>query len=346
VKRRWEAWWEQEIYDRPVICITAPLAVPRPDIPRQGELDVDPRTRWTDSRYMICRTLESLRTTFFGGEAIPWCWNPISAGHALYFGCNPHFASDTMWVDPAPVGEGGYPLLDGWRESSWWHLARAQIENFSEASRGRFFVLPFWGNHAGDILAAVRGPERFYLDFAMDPGWVASALKKMSDILVEVHGQLWKRAFGKVAGTEGTLNYNGCWSSAHTMSFDCDISCNISSRDFREMVLPLLLASMQIVDRRIYHLDGPGALHHLDALLAVRELHAIQWVPGAGNEAIMQWIPLIQRIQKSGKSVQVTCEPEEVAPLIRKVSRKGLCIWTRCGTESKARELLRLVSRL
>ena len=101
-----------------------------------------------------------------------------------------------------------------------------------------------------------------------------------------------------------------------------------------------------MVDHRIYHLDGPGALHHLDALLALRELHAIQWVPGAGNEEIMQWIPLIKRIQKRGKSVQVVCEPEEVVPLIREVDRKGLCVWTRCRTEAMARDLLRQLSSL
>ena len=113
VKRRWEAWWEQEIYDRPVISITAPLAAPRSDIPPQRELDVDPKTQWTDSGYIVRRTLESLRTMYFGGEAIPWCWNPVSAGHALCFGCKPHFASDTMWVDPAPDGGDGYPVLEG-----------------------------------------------------------------------------------------------------------------------------------------------------------------------------------------------------------------------------------------
>ena len=328
VKKRWEAWWECELYDRAIICVTAPLAIPRDGIPPQKELNVDPKIQWTDANYIIRRTLEAIRTTYYSGEAIPWCWNPISAGHALYFGCEPRFAPDTMWVNPAMVGENGYPVLDGWRDNPWWRLVCEQIEAFALASQGRFFVLPFWGNHAGDILAVVRGVEKFYMDFSLNPEWVRSAIKTMSDILIEVHEELWQRAYSDITGVEGSLNYNGCWSSVRTMSFDCDISCNISPRAFREIILPPLVESMRMVDYRIYHLDGPGALHHLDTLLGLPELHAIQWVPGAGNEEIMQWIPLLQGIQNSGKGVQVHCRPEEVEPLMKEVRPEGLCIVT------------------
>jgi len=292
VKMRWEAWWNCELYDRVVVAVTAPLATPRDDIPPQIDLNVDPETQWTDTNYMIRRTLEGIRTTYYGGEAIPWCWNPISAGHALYFGCKPHFA-ETMWADPAPVGENGYPVLEGWRDSSCWFLVRKQMEDFAKASQGRFFVLPFWGNHAGDILAVVRGVQDFYMDFAVNPEWVKWAVKTMSDILIEVHEELWSRAYSEVTGLEGSLNYNGCWSPVRSMSFDCDISCNVSPKAFEELLLPPLVESMRMVDHRIYHLDGTAAISHLDALLDIPELHAIQWVPGYGSGEIAQWFPLI-----------------------------------------------------
>ncbi len=346
VKKRWAAWWECELYDRALICVTAPLKTPRDDIPPQEKLKVDAETQWTDANYIIRRTLAGIRTIYYGGEAIPWCWNPISAGHALYFRGQPHFAHDTMWVNPAPVGEYGYPVLEGWRDSHWWRLAREQTESFAFASQGRFFVLPFWGNHAGDILAVVRGVEKFYLDFLLNPEWVKSAIRAMSDILIEVHKELWQRAYSEITGVEGSLNYNGCWSPVRTMSFDCDISCNISPKAFKELILPPLVESMRMVDHRIYHLDGPDAIRNLDTLLDLPELHAIQWVPGYGQEEIIQWIPLIQRIQSKGKSVQVHCSPEEIEPLMTQIRPEGLCIVTSCGTQNKAMELLKLVTRL
>ena len=335
VKKRWEAWWQGELYDRVLIRVTAP----RDGVTPVWE-QVDPVTQWTDAGYMVRRTLEELRTTYYGGEALPWCWNPISAGHALYFGGRPHFEPDTMWVEPAPSGPDGYPMLDVWHESTAWRWVREGVEAFARESRGRFFVLPFWGNHAGDILAAVRGFDRFYLDVADNPAWVRSAVKRMSDILMQVHEELMWRARPVAVGVEGTLNYNGCWSPKRTLSFDCDVSCNVSPQAFRELFLPPLVESMARVDHRIYHLDGPRALSHLDTLLGLPELHAIQWVPGAGQEEVAQWLPMLRRIQAARKGVHVHCQPDEVDLVLRELKPEGLCLVTRCNTEAEARRLV------
>ena len=55
--------------------------------------------------------------------------------------------------------------------------------------------------------------------------------------------------------------------------------------------------------RSIYHLDGPGAVRHVPALLAIEELTSIQWIQGAGQPLPSGWIPLLRRIQDGGKSV-------------------------------------------
>ncbi|MFZ4397959.1 MAG: hypothetical protein ACOYOU_20295 [Kiritimatiellia bacterium] len=102
-----------------------------------------------------------------------------------------------------------------------------------------------------------------------------------------------------------------------------------------------------IKEDRIYHLDGTVALQHLDTLLAVPEFQAIQWVPGAGHSgAILQWVPVIRRIQQAGKAVQVFCGAHEIPALLEQVSARGLCICTGCGSEAEARELERQVARL
>ena len=101
-----------------------------------------------------------------------------------------------------------------------------------------------------------------------------------------------------------------------------------------------------IKEDRIYHLDGTVALQHLDMLLAVPEIQAIQWVPGAGREAILQWVPIIRRIQRAGKAVQVFASLQEIPALLEQVSARGLCIRTWCGSEQEARELEQQVARL
>ncbi|MHB0859442.1 MAG: hypothetical protein ACYC5M_17975 [Anaerolineae bacterium] len=339
VKKRWEAWWEREIYDRVLLQVTAPRAEVTP-----SDLAVEGVTRWTNIDYLIRVAEETIRTTHYLGEAVPRCWNPISAGHALYFGGNPQFHEDTMWVEPAPTGSDGFPVLEGWRESPWWRWACAGVERFAQASRGRFMALPFWGNHAADILAIVRGVDKFYFDFAEHPEWTRRALQVMSTIVAEAHEALWERAYAPVAGTEGSMDYGGCWSPRRALAFDSDISCNVSNRAFREMILPPMVESMQAFDHILYHLDGPNALHHLDTLLALPEINAIQWVPGAGHEEIAPWYPLIERIQRAGKGVQLHVQPEEVTVTLDTLRPEGLLLSVRCSTYDEASRLVETVT--
>ena len=124
------------------------------------------------------------------------------------------------------------------------------------------------------------------------------------------------------------------------MAFDCDLSCMISRRDFRELFLPPLLETMQTVKHRIYHLDGWVAMQHLETLLGLPDLQAIQWLPGAGREAIAQWIPLIQHVQAAGKGIAVYVQPEEIPLLLHECKPEGLFINTTCQSEDQARRVV------
>jgi hypothetical protein len=295
---------------------------------------------------MIQRTLEVNRTTFFGGEALPVFNHNWSAGHTLYLGCQPHFAPDTVWVDPAPLAEDGYPRFDdSWRASPWWAWMLETTRRAAHASRGRYFMQSLWGNGAGDTLALVRGTQNLLFDVATHPAWVKSAVQRISDIQIESVGVIWEIMGPGKLGVAGSLNYVGCWSPGRTSGLDCDFSCMISPEAFKQLFLPPLIETMHTVDHRIYHLDGPGAIRHLDALLSLPDLHAIQWVPGAGQEAILQWVPLIQRVQKAGKSIAVQANPAEIGPLLQEVRPEGLFISTACRSEEEARSLLEQVGR-
>jgi len=352
IKADWEAtklrlthWWANELHDRAVLLVTAPKDGVEPGAPWPGG-EVTVETPWVNVDYMTWRMEEQIRTTYYGGESVPVFWHNWSVGHALLFGCEPKFAPDTVWTDPLPVEADGYPPIRFHREGHWWQWMREATLQAAQASQGRYFVMPAWGNHAGDNLALIRGSQELMLDIAGDPAWVRQAAKQVSDIMIEMHEELWTMAGPEVTGLEGSANYCSLWSPGRTMGFDCDISCCLSPRQFEELFLPPLIETMRTVDHRIYHLDGTVALQHLDLLLSVPEIQAIQWVPGAGHDAIMQWVPLIQRIQQAGKAVQVYCGSRDVPALLEAVSARGLCICTGCGSETEARDLERQVARL
>ncbi len=56
-----------------------------------------------------------------------------------------------------------------------------------------------------------------------------------------------------------------------------------------------------------------GVARHLDVLLEQPEIHAIQWVQGMSmDQPIMQWVPLIERVQAAGKSIIVDLKLSEL----------------------------------
>ena len=342
VKKRWEAWWNCELHDRVVMAIGAPRDnVPPADIP-----EVDTETQWTDVDFMIRRCQEITRTTWFGGELLPKLDHNWSAGHTLPFGCKPHFEQHTVWVDPSPVGADGYPSFDGWRDSPWWSWILESTEKAVRDSQGEYFVMPMWGNDAVDTLALMRGTEQFLMDVSDNPGWVTEAVNTLSDIMIEMYKEMRQIVDSGSDLIEGSVTGQRCWSPGKTASFDCDMSCMVSPKVFQDMFLTPLIRTMDLVDHRLYHFDGAIALHQMDTILETPEIHAVQWVPGDGTGGVLEWLPVIKRIQEKGKAVVVYPAPEDVEPLLREVSPEGLCICTGCETESEGRKLLERVAKM
>ena len=344
-KKRWEAWWAHGMYDRPLLAITAPRKNTGPR-EEQSDVGADPRTKWTDFDFMIRTQLERQQHTYFGGEALP-IFNPgLAVGNAMFFGCEPWFDVGTVWAKPIAPCEDGFPNLRFSPNNRWWQWYRSGVAAAAQASRGRYFVLVDPGNDAGDTLAQVRGTEQLLVDIAVNPDWVKSAVEAISDVLIQIYGELDQVASPEACGVEGHINDQRCWWQGSTRGLNCDFSCMISSRAFEDLFLPSLVKTMHQYERNVYHLDGPGALHHIDSLLDLPELQAIQWVPGAGHEEILQWVPLIRRIQAAKRSLCLSMAPEEVKVLLGEIQPEGIMIQTHCETEDEARELLERVASL
>ena len=95
----------------------------------------------------------------------------------------------------------------------------------------------------------------------------------------------------------------------------------------------------------MFHLDGPGVARHIDAILTLPNLQALNWVRGYGsNEPIMQWLPLIKKIQEAGKSVIVDLKIHEIDEYIKKVYPTGITLWIP-AEPSEQKDILERVSR-
>ena len=351
-EQRMEAWWNRAIVDRAVVQVTAPRAgVDRDELARllsPGDNTPEAVNRWfTDPDLVVPRLEKIVAATYWGGEAFPLVF-PVSislvAITSAYLGCpyRIHPTSHTAWADPIIEDWEQRPTFAFDPENEWWRTSRALLETASQRAPGRFYVGVPDLNGPGEIVARLRDSQRLAVDLLENPVAVKSTLAEVNVAWL----RYWEAAIGIIHQWIGGYYYwIGAWSDRPSIDLQCDFSCLISTRMFEEFFLPALEQQTRWVERTIYHLDGPGAIRHLDSLLALPRLTGIQWVPGAGAAPMSQWIRLLRRIQSRGKLLTLSCEPWEVEILLAELEPEGLLLSTHCDTEEEARELLRKVER-
>ena len=116
----------------------------------------------------------------------------------------------------------------------------------------------------------------------------------------------------------------------------------LSREQFREFVLPVLQREVKVARHNVLHMDGKGVARHLDDFLAIPELAGIQWVQGvAEDEPILQWVPLIQKIQNAGKGVVVDLKVSELEPFMDAVSPEGIYLCIASDDEEEQQAILK-----
>jgi hypothetical protein len=101
-----------------------------------------------------------------------------------------------------------------------------------------------------------------------------------------------------------------------------------------------LVAHCDWLDYAVYHLDGPGAVPHLDLLLEIPSLRAIQWTPGAGQPPMPHWLPMLRRIQSAGKGLFLYTWPEELDALMDGLKPEGVILNLWAGSPAEADALV------
>jgi len=338
-RERIEAFWANDCIDRPAIALTAPRSesLPGPAPPPAAD---DLLTRWTDPDYVVARADHNFRHTYWAGESLPNIWCNIGPGiMASYFGSPVTLHDDTVWFGECLEDwERDWPRFDP--DNPWWQRTLALTRAAAEAGRGRFFVGVTDLGGCSDILASFRGSGRLLTDLIEYPDHV----RRLRDELIE----RWQWCYDELLAItrrcgDGSAQWLGVWAPGKMYNIQSDMCCMISPPMFEEFVAPELEALCAFLDQSLYHLDGPGALHHLDRLLAIPRLGGIQWTPGAGVPPSVEWLDLLRRCQAAGKRLHVHDSAAHAEKIIRSLSPKGLFLSLGgVGSQEEAEDLLHL----
>jgi len=340
-QQRVEAWWAGDNVGRPILQISAPRdGATAYDGPVTDDLDA----WWTDPAYVIPRLDHRLRTTHYAAEAMPVVYPVATTLVSItnkYLGApNVYINKDTTWSSPIIGDWDAAPPIEFDEKNIWWQrtqaLLSAAVEMIRERGYEAFIGAPDL-NGPTEVLAGLRDPQRLAIDFYDNPDRIVPALRMVQDAWFEAY----RRAIAITHELGGYFCWMGVWSERPMTDLQSDVSCLISSEMFDEYFLPFIVEQAKAIDRTIYHLDGPGAIRHLDSLLAIDELDSIQWVQGAGAGRMTEWIDLLTRIQDGGKLIHAACEPDEVPVLCRELDPSQLLLVVNAASEPEADAIVR-----
>ena len=336
----WRAWWAGEL-DRPLVMIED--AEPPPGITISNIHDLGCPVPYFPLKTLADEVLDyyqvRLEAKRFYGDAWPK-WNPnFGPGIvAAFLGAQVHPTADTVWLEPHSQVSIGDLHLDFDGTNVWWQrvleLTRCAVQRWD----GRVSVAytDLGGNL--DILGALLTPQRLLVELVDHPDDVARRAGELT--------QLWLRCYNELCSIilpagRGTTPWATLWSPGRCYMLQSDVSAMISPRMFERFVLPDLAACCQATDHAFYHLDGPGAVRHLDMLLSLERLRGIQWIPGAGAPPPEGWLPLLKRIRDAGKLCQLYVSPEGAQSIVRELGGQGFAFYiTKRMSAPEARSLL------
>ena len=335
-QRRLLAWWDREVIDRPAIQVYAPREKPLP-APKPPETTVEQAR--TDPEVVVARNQYHFAHTWYGGEAFPHLFVNLGPGVAsTYLGGNAVIDENTVWFPPSHDRIDDIPDLAFDRGNRWWRTTAAITRASVQAGRDRWLTSITDIGGIADLIANLIGTEKLLLALHENP----EGVKRARDRLLRHWFEVYEACYDLVRPyQQGTTPWLGVWSPAKTYSSQCDFAAFISPEMFREFFLPDLAAQFAFLEHSIYHWDGPDAVVHLDALLELEDLDALQWVPGDGAPPAVEWSPMLRKVQEAGKGIVFSIAAKDVPRALRELRPEGLLMKVWCASEEEGRDLLR-----
>ncbi|NPV53617.1 MAG: trimethylamine corrinoid protein 2 [Firmicutes bacterium] len=321
-KERFIAWWNHSSIGRPMLRIIARRSHPMEPI-EPVQPPKDPEALHLDPERLVKEMRNFCRTHIFMAEAFPSVDLNIGPGSmATYLGSEPNFAWDTVWYTPC--------VRENWRrhgplkydvDNHWWKRHVESVKRAKElADKDMLVNIPDIVENV-DILAAMRGPQEFCFDLVDEPELVKDYIHQID----ELYFRYYDVFYDIVADDDGSSSYTAfsIWGPGKTAKLQCDFSALMSPKQFREFVQPSLRKQCKRLDYSLYHLDGPDAIKHLDALMEIDELDALQWTPGAGKPdgGSELWYPIYDKAKSAGKSLWIGISDGTVEDWIEKATK-------------------------
>ena len=338
--KRVYAWFENEIIDRPPIRFIAHNAFLEAATEDIALLSREQKKQWWfNSELQVDLFIKSIQGRRFHGETFPVYFPNLGPDvYAAFYGAELEFGEVTSY---------SIPFVRQWEDADqlifntnneYFKKIEVLTQHALERCEGKFLV-GYTDLHPGlDCVAAWRDPLQLCYDLYDHPDQV----RRLADRAFEDFEFIYDH-FDAMLKEKGQLSVSwmGIPSFGRMHIPSCDFSALISKKFFKEFGLPILQQEIRTMSHNIFHVDGYGVAKHLETILSVPEVHALQWVQGVGdNYPIMQWVPLIKEMQAKGMPVIVDLSVEDLNDFIDAMDPKGLFLWVAIEDEQEELDIL------
>ena len=346
-QQRFRKWWNRDglmvgMWGAPETNACIHEQVPAPVAPTTID------ERYCNATYRAAQNHHRLSRSIFPLDVLPSATTCLGPGSlALFCGSHPGFAEDTVWFYPCIEEMAEPECLPPLRfdpTNSWWKTTEAIMTACADQARGKYIVgCPDLIENM-DVLSSLRGAQTLMIDMLERPEWVEKKIWEINEIYYEAYQRIYDII--KLPDGSSTFGAFYVWGPGKTAKLQCDASAMFSPDMYKQFVVPALTAQCEWLDNSIYHLDGTQAMCHLDTLLSIKPLDAIEWTPQAGIEpgGNKRWHDLYKRILAAGKSVQVVnVELDDIKPLIDAIGTKGVYMLIQFKDQKEADRALKIV---
>ncbi|MFC1582185.1 hypothetical protein ACFL4W_01470 [Planctomycetota bacterium] len=300
-KEMWRAFWADEPLPRPLL--------------KAEEYKNDTWASVADRYYKACQgQFQQLHEEFLGifdnviyhGEKFPVIGPELGpdAFAAFISGTNLEFSEGskgTNWIHPVFEDYDSFDFSLN-EDGPVWKGCLEYTKYLADNADGRYIVATIDLHSNIDALSALRGPQNLCMDLLDCPEKVDMAMQKIRALYPVVYNKLYEAGNMKATGSTGWIDL---YCEGKFTVIQADFICMISPDQYDRFVHPALEEEANFLDHSFLHLDGPGALIHLDRILQIEKLDGIQWVSGAGQKPMHEWIDVFKKVQKAGKKLVI-----------------------------------------
>lgn len=237
---------------------------------------------------------------------------------AAFLGADVDSSTGRIWFHPHEHRELGEYEFHLDENNIWWNRLR-EIYRIAKERFGESVIMGMTDlGGVMDVLSTFRPGEELLFDLIDCPEDVHRQHRAVTE--------LWMRAYEMLGRKDarGYTDWSSLFSKERSYIIQCDFAYMIGNDMFEEFVSEDLRDMCKRIPHTIYHLDGVGEIKHLDSLLGIPELDAVQWIPGDGAPTGEHWMDIYERIIAAGKGVQIAAYDFNILKeIVGKISNPG-----------------------